>query len=86
LVQRINTYCLNFSKDLTHDSFRRTIAPLRIPTFWVDDALCSDIIAPLQLPPEQIPAAHAVLGGTGGGDGVSVGCGGGAGLGWGAWF
>lgn len=47
MVQRINTYCLNFSKDLTHDSFHRTIAPLCIPTFWVDDALCSDIIASL---------------------------------------
>jgi ATP-dependent Lhr-like helicase len=36
-----------YGKDLTHDSFRRAIAPLRTPTFWDDDALWSDVIANL---------------------------------------
>jgi len=36
-----------YGKDLTHDSFRRAIAPLRTPTFWADDALWSDVIANL---------------------------------------
>lgn len=36
-----------YGKDLTHDSFQRTIAPLRTPTFWADDALWSDVIANL---------------------------------------
>ncbi len=36
-----------YGKDLTHDSFHRTIAPLRTPTFWEDDALWSDVIANL---------------------------------------